>query len=93
MCIRDSTNTARVREARKTNVELILSQHHTNCPTCIRSGNCTLQKIANDLNLVTDRYKTEYAPVNWTQTFPLFKDAGKCIKCMRCVQICDKRCV
>ena len=84
------TNTARVREARKTNVELILSQHHTNCPTCIRSGNCTLQKIANDLNLVTDRYKTEYAPVNWTQTFPLFKDAGKCIKCMRCVQICDK---
>lgn len=31
------TNSARVREARKTNVELILSQHHTNCPTCVRS--------------------------------------------------------
>ena len=85
-----STNSARVREARKTNVELILSQHHTNCPVCVRSGNCSLQKIANDLNLVSDDYPTHYAKTKWTTTFPLVRDAGKCIKCMRCVQICDK---
>lgn len=84
------TNSARVREARKTNVELILSQHHTNCPTCVRSGNCKLQKVANDLNLVTDEYPIHYAKTRWTTTFPLVRDAGKCIKCMRCVQICDK---
>lgn len=84
------TNSARVREARKTNVELILSQHHTDCPTCVRSGNCSLQKIANDLNLVANEYPIRYAETRWTSTFPLVRDAGKCIKCMRCVQICDK---
>lgn len=84
------TNSARVREARKTNVELILSQHHTDCPTCVRSGNCSLQKIANDLNLVANEYPIRYAKTRWTSTFPLVRDAGKCIKCMRCVQICDK---
>ena len=84
------TNSARVREARKTNVELILSQHHTDCPTCGRSGNCSLQKIANDLNLVANEYPVRYAETKWTSTFPLVRDAGKCIKCMRCVQICDK---
>ena len=80
------TNSARVREARKTNVELILSQHHTDCPTCVRSGNCSLQKIANDLNLVANEYPVRYAETKWTSTFPLVRDAGKCIKCMRCVQ-------
>ena len=84
------TNSARVRESRKTNVELILSQHHTDCPTCVRSGNCSLQKIANDLNLVANEYPVRYAETKWTSTFPLVRDAGKCIKCMRCVQICDK---
>lgn len=84
------TNSARVREARKTNVKLILSQHHTDCPTCVRSGNCSLQKIANDLNLVANEYPVRYAETKWTSTFPLVRDAGKCIKCMRCVQICDK---
>ena len=84
------TNSARVREARKTNVELILSQHHTDCPTCVRSGNCSLQKIANDLNLVANEYPVRYAETKWTSTFPRVRDAGKCIKCMRCVQICDK---
>ena len=69
---------------------MILSQHHTDCPTCVRSGNCSLQKIANDLNLVANEYPVRYAETKWTSTFPLVRDAGKCIKCMRCVQICDK---
>ena len=43
-----------------------------------------------DLNLTVDRYKNEYPEMIWTSTFPLIRDAGKCIKCMRCVQICDK---
>ena len=37
------TNTQRVRITRKTNVELILSQHVDHCVTCVRSGNCSLQ--------------------------------------------------
>lgn len=54
------TNSPRVREARKINVELLLSQHHTNCPTCVRSSNCELKQVASDLNLTVDRYKNEY---------------------------------
>lgn len=46
------TNSPKVRRDRKTNVELILSQHDNQCVTCARSGNCSLQKIANDLNII-----------------------------------------
>ena len=42
------TNSRKAREARKYNVELILSQHNVTCTTCVRSGNCSLQSVAND---------------------------------------------
>lgn len=84
------TNSPRVREARKTNVELILSQHDSNCTTCSRSGNCTLQTVANDLGITRLPYETKVAPFKWSPRSPLIRDAGKCIKCMRCVQVCDK---
>lgn len=84
------TNSPRVRRARRLNVELILSQHDCRCASCVRSGNCTLQKVANDLGIFDMPYKQKYAPTDWTTTFPLYRDAAKCIKCMRCVQICDK---
>ena len=84
------TNSPRVREARRTNVELILSQHHTNCLACVRNENCELKQVAGELILEADQYKNEYAPARWTSSFHLVRDAGKCIKCMRCIQICDK---
>src|SRR5699024_11137012 len=84
------TNSPRVRQARKTNLQLILSQHDCRCATCIRSGNCTLQKLANDMNLLGTPYETELPIARWNQNLPLIRDAAKCVKCMRCVQICDK---
>lgn len=84
------TNSPRVRETRRTNVELILSQHNCNCATCIRSGNCNLQKLANDLGIIKLRYEKDVDPYNWNEKFPLIRDAGRCIKCMRCIQVCDK---
>lgn len=87
------TNSPRVREARRTNVELILSQHDNKCATCVRSGTCQLQKVATDLGVLTIPYPADLAQgkkTNWTTTFPLYRDVNKCIKCMRCVQICDK---
>ena len=84
------TNSPRVRNARRTNVELILSQHNCDCPYCIRSGNCELQRLANDLGLSHLDYHKELPADRWDKTFPLVRDAAKCIKCMRCVQICDK---
>ena len=84
------TNSPRVRQARKTNLQLILSQHDCRCATCIRSGNCTLQKLANDMNLLGTPYETELPIARWNQNLPLIRDAAKCVKCMRCIQICDK---
>ena len=87
------TNSPRVREARRTNVELILSQHDNKCATCVRSGTCQLQKVANDLGVLSIPYPpdlTRGKKAFWTTTFPLYRDTNKCIKCMRCVQVCDK---
>lgn len=84
------TNTPKVREARKTNVELILSQHRTNCATCVRSGNCSLQKISTDLCITSIPYETKLGSDKWSPRSMLMRDASKCIKCMRCIQICDK---
>jgi NADP-reducing hydrogenase subunit HndD len=84
------TNSPRVREARRTNVELILSQHDCHCPTCVRSGNCSLQKVANDLGLYASEYERDIPKKHWPVTFPLIRDSSRCIKCMRCIQICDK---
>ena len=84
------TNSPRVRRDRKTNVELILSQHDCQCVTCARSGNCSLQKIANDLNIIEIPFKKEPKKMPWNKDFPLIRDSSKCIQCMRCIQICEK---
>lgn len=84
------TNSPKVRAVRRTNVELILSQHDCSCATCVRSGNCNLQKLANDLGILEVPYEKEVQHNPWNKDFPLIRDSAKCIKCMRCVQICDK---
>lgn len=84
------TNSPKVRKHRKTIVEMILSQHDGNCVTCVRSGNCSLQKVANELNIITVPYKTEFERLPWDKDFPIIRESSKCIKCMRCIQVCDK---
>ena len=84
------TNSPKVRRHRRTNVELILSQHNCECVTCPRSGNCMLQTVANDLNIIDIPYKMKIEKQPWNKEFPLIRDSSKCIKCMRCIQICDK---
>lgn len=84
------TNSPKVRESRKNNVELILSQHDCLCATCVRSGNCSLQSLANDLGILSLPFERQLPKNQWPMDFPLIRDAKKCIKCMRCVQVCDK---
>lgn len=84
------TNSPKVRKDRRTTVELILSEHDCQCVTCMRSGNCSLQKIANDLDIIELPFHQYLEHQSWDKTFPLIRDSAKCIKCMRCVQVCDK---
>ena len=84
------TNSPKVRSARRTNVQLILSQHDSRCTTCLRSGNCALQSIANDLGLRDNPFPDDWVDEGWPRKYPLVRTSQKCIRCMRCVQVCDK---
>lgn len=84
------TNSPKARKTRITNTKLILSEHDAKCASCVRSGNCELQKLGNDLNILYVPYEIKPEKSNWDYHFPLVREADRCIKCMRCVQICDK---
>ncbi len=84
------TNSPRARKTRRANLRLLLSQHDIQCPTCIRSGNCQLQTLSNEMNLLEMPYQKDVRQNTWDLNSPLIRDEGKCIKCMRCVQVCDK---
>ncbi len=84
------TNSPKVRMDRRKTIQLILSQHDCKCAICVRSGNCTLQTVANDLNIIDLPYKERFETEPWNKEFPLIRDARKCVKCMRCIQVCDK---
>ena len=83
------TNSKKARKSRRSNVELILSQHDSNCATCVRSGNCSLQSISNDLNIQSISYEKNVPLPKFDDSYAFVRDDSKCIKCMRCVQICD----
>ena len=83
------TNTSRVRRARRAVVELLLSEHNGECQTCDRNEDCELQALAAELGIreipyVGDRTRKRID----TSTPALMRDAGKCIKCRRCVSVC-----
>ncbi|MDD3165748.1 MAG: [FeFe] hydrogenase, group A [Oscillospiraceae bacterium] len=84
------TNSPRVQAARRTNLQLVLSQHATSCTTCVRSGNCSLQTLAQEAGLYDDPYRLEPIREPWNKQFPLIRDSSKCVKCMRCIQVCEK---
>jgi len=86
-----STNTRRVREARRTVVELLLSEHDGNCQTCERNEDCELQRLAYDLGIRTLRYEGEKTKAMIDDSTPaLVRDNSKCIKCRRCVTVCTQ---
>lgn len=84
------TNSPRARSCRRYNMEFILSNHKSQCTTCVRSGNCALQKAANDLSIIDSPFPIQYEETPWDMESPLIRDASKCIRCMRCIQVCDK---
>lgn len=84
------TNSKKARETRKLNLELILSMHNFKCATCVRNGICKLQNLTKEFGITETAYNVSYEEKEWDNTIPLIRDFTKCIKCMRCVQVCDK---
>jgi NADH-quinone oxidoreductase subunit G len=84
------TNSTRVIEARKVNIELTLAEHDYSCPVCVRNGNCSLQTLASDLSIVEQPYERHIRAPRWDKAFPLIRDSSRCVKCWRCVSVCDK---
>lgn len=83
------TNTEKVRNARRTVVELLLSNHKRECTTCVRSDNCELQALAKDLNIRDIEYEGEKSKgeVDNSST-SVVRDPEKCILCGRCISTC-----
>ena len=86
------TNSPKVIAARKTNLELLLSNHNRSCLSCVRSGRCELQTLCREYGVTDegrfDGVKTpseiDYSAVH------LVRDNSKCILCRRCVAVCEK---
>ncbi|MCK9578111.1 [FeFe] hydrogenase, group A [bacterium] len=81
-----------ISKLRKTNLELIFSQHQEKCHDCIKSNNCTLLKLADkynvDINRFSDR-KSDFKEINFGPS--IYFDPSKCIDCKNCVEACSKQ--
>ena len=85
------TNTPKVRKARKTTIELILSNHEKKCLSCVRNGNCELSKLSTEYGCDPVAYEgvTNDYPLEDSNPY-LVRDNNKCILCRRCVAVCNK---
>jgi NADP-reducing hydrogenase subunit HndD len=85
------TNSRRVREARRMVVELLLSEHNGECQTCDRREDCELQSLAAELGIRSISFQGEKTRAGIdTSTPAVMRDHGKCIKCRRCVSVCNE---
>ncbi len=83
------TQSPAVREARKVTLELILSNHDKKCLTCVRSKNCELQNLAEELNIKDLRFEGDSTKLPLDDFSPsIVRDPNKCVLCRRCVSMC-----
>ena len=89
------TNTQKVRESRKMTLELILSTHNRKCLSCVRSGNCELQKLCKEYGVENEGRFDGVSP-NYAfddSMAHMVRDNSKCILCRRCVAACDNQAI
>ncbi len=86
-----TTNSVRLRQMRKTVIEMILSNHDVSCPSCVANGKCELQELANNMGVDTKTLDQilEYKPLDET-SIAIIRDPNKCIACGRCVTVCNE---
>lgn len=85
------TNTAEIRKIRKVNFELLLANHHINCPTCSRSNNCKLQDLGHRLGIEKSRFtQTDKLIEIDNKSTSIVHDPNKCVLCGDCVRVCKE---
>ena len=86
------TNTPKIREARRVNLELLLSNHDKKCLECARNQKCELQQLCQDLGVEdVDKYKGKINEYEIDDLSPsIVRNNNKCILCRRCVAACNK---
>ncbi|MCX7985358.1 MAG: NADH-dependent [FeFe] hydrogenase, group A6 [Bacteroidales bacterium] len=85
-----NTHSLRVLNARKTVMELILSDHPTDCLICPKSGNCDLQSMAHQLGIRKIHYQGEQSTYREDTSPSIIRDMDKCIMCRRCETMCNE---
>jgi len=85
------TNTKRVRNAVRMNLELILANHNRECLTCLRNQTCELQKLCDEMNISDIKYEGEKREAKIDNlSYSIVRDTSKCILCGRCVSTCKE---
>lgn len=86
-----NTHSVRAIRARRSVLELLLSDHPKDCLTCEKNTQCELQKIAADIGIRKIKYEGEISTYPLDKTSPaLVRDMSKCILCRRCVTMCHE---
>ena len=85
-----STHSLRAINARRTVVELILSDHPPDCLVCAKSGNCDLQDMAHNLGIREIHYKGEMSTYREDTSPAIKREVDKCIMCRRCEMMCNE---
>jgi NADP-reducing hydrogenase subunit HndD len=85
-----NTHSMRVINARRTVVELIISDHPYECLTCAKAGNCELQKLAQDMGIREIHYEGEQSVYREDTSPAIIRDLDKCIMCRRCEMMCNE---
>jgi len=84
------SHSIRAINARRTVVELILSDHPADCLICAKSGNCELQDMAHHLGIREIHYKGEQSTYREDTSPAIIRDVDKCIMCRRCEMMCNE---
>lgn len=84
------THSLRVVNARRTVVELMLSDHPASCLTCAKSGKCELQSLAQELGIRDISFQGEQSTYRKDMSPAIIRDVNKCIMCRRCETVCNK---
>ncbi|MHA7108959.1 NADH-dependent [FeFe] hydrogenase, group A6 [Sunxiuqinia elliptica] len=85
-----SSHSIRAINARRTIVELILSDHPSDCLVCAKSGNCELQDLAHHLGIREIHYQGEQSHYREDTSPAIIREMDKCILCRRCETMCNE---